>query len=132
MRRDLISTMQGQPKSDALQALFWREEILQVMFWLRGEGLGERVNWALLERFLDVDASIGIRYVERFVDEGYLAEQGGWFMLTEKGAEEGKRIFGEEFADITRPAHGECGPDCWCHASTEEAEACLAERAFHS
>lgn len=102
------------------------------MFWLRGERLGERVSWPLLERFLDVDASIGIRHVERLVDEGYLAEQDGWFMLTGKGAEEGKRIFGEEFADITRPAHGECGPDCWCHASTEEAEACLAERAFHS
>jgi hypothetical protein len=128
----VVYLLNARPAKIRRPPLFWHEEILQVMFWLRGEGLGERVNWPLLERFLDVDASIGIRYVERLVDEGYLAEQDGWFVLTEKGAEEGKRIFGEEFADITRPAHGECGPDCWCHASTEEAEACLAERAAHS
>lgn len=123
--------MLEQPKSEALQALYWREEILQAMFWLRGEGLGESVDLALLERFLELDASTGTKYVERLVDEGYLTEQDGWFKLTDKGAEEGKRTFVEEFADITRPAHGECGPDCWCHASPEEAQACFDERAAH-
>jgi hypothetical protein len=122
-----------QPKTEALQALYWRDEILQAMFWLRGEGLGERVNWPLLERFLGVDAEVGTKFLRRLVDDGYLHEDDGWFMLTDRGAEEGKRIFGEEFADLTRPAHGECGPDCWCHASPEEAEACFAERiAAHS
>lgn len=121
--------MSGQPKSSSLQALYWREEILQVMFWLRGEGLGERVNWPLLERFLGVDAGVGTSYLQRLVADGYLAEQEGWFELTEKGVEEGKHFFAEEFADITRPAHGECGPECWCHASPDEAEACQAERA---
>lgn len=123
--------MEEQPKSEALQALYWREEILQAMFWLRGEGLGEHVNWALLERFLDLSSGNGTKFVLRLVEEGYLAEDGGWFSLTAKGVEEGKRIFAEEFADITRPAHGECGPDCWCHASPEEAQACFEERAAH-
>ena len=27
-----------------LDELFWRDEILQAMFWLRGEGLAERVT----------------------------------------------------------------------------------------
>jgi hypothetical protein len=123
--------MEEQPKTEALQALYWREEILQAMFWLRGEGLGERVDWALLERFLDLSSGNGTKFVLRLVEEGYLAEDRGWFSLTAKGGEEGKRIFAEEFADITRPAHGECGPDCWCHASPEEAQACFEERAAH-
>jgi hypothetical protein len=118
-----------QPKSDALRALYWREEILQVLFWLRGEGLGERANWPMIERFLGVEASIGTAYLDRLVEEGFLATEDGWFMLTAKGIEEGGRIFSAEFADLTRPAHGECGPECWCHSSPDEAEACVAERA---
>jgi len=57
-----------------------------------------------------------------------VAKEDGWFMLTEKGVEEGSRIFSDQFPDFTRPAQGECGPDCWCHVSPDEAEACLAER----
>jgi hypothetical protein len=121
--------MAAQPKSDALRALYWREEILQVMFWLRGEGLGERVNWRTIERFLGVAVRIGSAYLDRLVEEGFLTTEGDWFMLTPKGVEEGGRIFSEEFADLTRPGHGQCGPDCWCHSSPDEAEACLAERA---
>jgi hypothetical protein len=117
-----------QPKSDALRALYWREEILQFMFWLRGEGLGERANWRTLERFLGGESRIGTAYLDRLVDEGFLAKEDGWFMLTEKGVGEGGRIFSDQFADLTRPAHGECGPECWCHVSPDEAEACLAER----
>ena len=121
--------MAVQPKSNALRALYWREEILQVMFWLRGEGLGERANWSTIERFLGVETRTGTAYLDRLVAEGFLATQDGWFMLTAKGIEEGGRIFSEEFADLTRPAHGQCGPECWCHSSPDEAEACLAERA---
>ena len=33
-----MSTSAASPKSDALAALYWRSEILQVMYWLRGEG----------------------------------------------------------------------------------------------
>jgi predicted transcriptional regulator len=117
------------PKSEALRALFWRDEILQVMFWLKGEGLGETVDPAVIERFLGVDASIGVRYLDRLVDEGLLdRSEDGAYRLTEKGETLGARGFAEEFSGLTRPAHGECGPDCWCHASPEEAEACAAER----
>ena len=46
--------MSVEPKSETLRALYWRDEILQVMFWLRGEGFGEQVDPHLLERFLGV------------------------------------------------------------------------------
>ena len=118
-----------QPKSDALRALYWRDEILQMMFWIKGEGFGEQVDPVVLERFLGVEAAIGLQYLDRLVDEGLLSRTpGGLYELTDRGHEYGARVFADEFAELTRPAHGECGPDCWCHASPEEAEACAAER----
>lgn len=117
------------PKSPALQRLYWRDEILQVMFWIQGEGLGEEVDAPTLERFLGVDASIGALALERLVDDGLLERPATErYRLSAQGLEHGGRIFAEEFADLTRPGHGECGADCWCHASTDEAEACFAER----
>jgi len=116
------------PKSEALRALYWRSEILQVMYWLRGEGLGEVADAQLLERFLGVEADIGVSYLDRLVLDGYLDLVPGGYVLSEMGLQEGKTEFALSFADLTRPAHGECSADCWCHNSVEEAAACAAER----
>ncbi len=118
-----------EPKSDALRALYWRDEILQLMFWIQGEGLGDRIDPGLLERFLGVDAQVGIRYLDRLVTEELLScDAEGLYQLTEDGHRHGARVFADEFADLTQPGHGECGADCWCHASSEEAETCFAGR----
>ncbi len=109
--------------------MYWRSEILQVMYWLRGEGLGEVVDAALLERFLGVDASVGVGYLELLVAEGYLDHVPDGYVLSAAGLVEGKTEFALSFADLTRPSHGECSADCWCHNSVEEAVACAAERA---
>lgn len=116
------------PKSEALRALFWRSEILQVMFWLRGEGLGDVVTPRLMERFLGVGAEVGVTYLDRLVDEGYLERTETGFTLSPQGTEEGAAEFASSFADLTRPTHGECSADCWCHASPDEADACAAAR----
>ncbi len=116
------------PKSAALRELYWRSEILQVMYWLRGEGLGEVVDAPLLERFLGVDAEIGVGYLDRLVIDGYLDRVPAGYALSPAGLAEGKTEFALSFADLTRPAHGECSADCWCHNSVEEAIACSAER----
>ncbi len=120
------------PKSEALRILYWRSEILQVMYWLRGEGLGDVVDAALLERFLGVEADLGVGYLERLVLDGYLKRSGNGYVLSDVGLAEGKTEFAFSFADLTRPAHGECSADCWCHNSVEEAIACAAERATRS
>jgi hypothetical protein len=117
------------PKSDALRALYWRSEILQVMYWLRGEGLGDVVDAPLLERFLGVEASVGVRYLDRLVEDGYLDRLPEGYVMSESGLAEGKTEFALSFADLTRPTHGECSADCWCQNSAEEALACAAERA---
>lgn len=116
------------PKSEALQALYWRSEILQVMYWLRGEGLGDVADAELIERFLGVHATVGIGYLDRLADEGYVERTGDGYVLSEVGLAEGKTEFALSFADMTRPAHGECSADCWCHNSVEESIACAAER----
>lgn len=117
------------PKSEALRAMFWRSEILQVMYWLRGEGLGEVVDAVLLERFLGVEAEVGVGYLDRLVRDGYVEPVPGGYVMSAVGLEEGKTEFALSFADLTRPTHGECSADCWCKNSVEEAVACAAERA---
>ena len=109
--------------------MYWRSEILQVMYWLRGEGLGEVVDSDLLERFLGVESQLGLGYLEKLVEDGYLERVTSGFVLSPIGLAEGKTEFALSFADLTRPAHGECSADCWCHNSVEEAIACAAERA---
>ncbi len=117
------------PKSEALQALYWRSEILQVMYWLRGEGFGDQIDASLLERFLGVDAEIGVQYLDRLVEENYVERAGDRYALSELGRREGALEFATSFSELTRPTHGECSADCWCHNSPEEAAACQAERA---
>ncbi len=117
------------PKSEALKALYWRSEILQVMFWLRGEGFGDQIDAVLLERFLGVDAAIGVQYLDRLVEEGFVERVGDRYALSEMGRREGALELATSFSELTRPTHGECSADCWCHNSPDEAAACQAERA---
>lgn len=127
-----MSTRVPQPKSESLRKLYWRDEILQVLFWMEGEGLGDTADIRTLERFLGVDADVIAAYLDVLVDEDHLTrDERGQIRLSQRGREDGARIFAEEFADLTRPSHGECGPDCWCHSSPEEAEACVEERLAH-
>ena len=117
------------PKSESLRDLYWRIEILQVMYWLRGEGFGDVIDPPLLERFLGVDADIGVQYLDNLVVEGYLEAVDERYTLSEMGLREGGLEFASSFEELTRPTHGECSDDCWCHNSPEEAEACAKERA---
>ena len=117
---------------DELEALRIRDEVLQAMYWMRSEGLADAPAAAELARFLAVPAGTLAPYLERFVLDGYLERAGDGYMLSERGEEAGRRTFAEEFADLTRPTHGECDEDCWCHESPEEAARCLEERAGHA
>lgn len=121
------------PKSQALKEMFWRSEILQVIYWLRGEqfGLGpsrDQVDPVMLERFLGVDPDVSVQYLDLLVDRGDLEREGNLYRLSEDGVKEGALEFAASWSDLTRPTHGECSADCWCHNSPEEAAACQQER----
>ena len=111
-----------------LDALRIREEVLQAMYWMAGEGLADSPTADELSRFLAVPAATLAVYLERFVRDRYLERAGDGFRMTPKGEALGKRSFADEFAGLTGQAHGECDEDCWCHESPEEAARCLEER----
>ncbi len=111
-----------------LEALRVRDEVLQAMYWMAAEGLGDASTPEELARFLAVPSATLTPYLERFNEDGYLESEDGRYRLTPTGEKLGKRTFAEEFADLTRPTHGECDEDCWCHDSPEEAARCLEER----
>ena len=116
---------------DELEALRIRDEVLQAMYWMRSEGLADAPSAAELARFLAVPAGTLAPYLERFAADGDITRKGEGYRLTAQGEAAGKRTFADEFADLTRPTHGECDDDCWCHDSPEEAARCLEERAGH-
>lgn len=117
------------PDDPALRALFWRDEILQVMYWLSGENLSNDVTGAELSRFLDHDGGELDSALSRLAQDGHVRQgQDGRYSLTDAGAQRGRRGFEDEFSGMFNQAHGECGADCWCHRSSEDARSCLEER----
>jgi hypothetical protein len=120
---------------EALDDLYRRDEILQALYWMQGEGLAEAASAADLARFLVADEAAVGEVLMRLAEEGYVERAGDnalfhsralpfSYRLTPLGLDEGGRSFRDEFADYTRPAHGECGPGCWCKDPEHEGEAC--------
>ncbi len=116
---------------DELEALKIRDEVLQAMYWMHAEGLSEAPSSVELSRFVGVPPEMLEVFLTRLVIDGDLEPAFGGYALTERGQEHGKRSFADEFADLTRPTHGECDEDCWCHDSPEEAAKCLEDRVGH-
>ncbi len=113
----------GKNGYSALDALFWRDEVLQVMFWMRGEGLGDSCTPEALASFLATDAGSLAETLDRMVVEEYLRIDDRAYSLTDRGRQEGARLFAEEFGGLTQQAHGECNnPSCACQ--TQGPEAC--------
>jgi hypothetical protein len=109
---------------DPAEAVRRRDEILQVMFWLRGEGLAEAAGVAELGRFLDPSSATELASDLRRMMEAGLVEGVGndSYRLTTRGREEGGRRFSDEFSDYVHHGHGACSdPDCDCHALGPEA-----------
>jgi hypothetical protein len=116
---------------DELEVLRVRDEVLQAMYWMRAEGIADAPSAGELARFLAVPPETLGPFLDRFVADGLLEREGPVIRLTADGERLGKRAFADEFADMTKPGHGECDDDCWCHESPEEAARCLEERTGH-
>ena len=114
-----------------LERLRIRDEVLQALYWMRSEGIADAPPAAELARFLAVPRATLEPYLESFAGDGLLERAGEGWRLSAEGEQAGKRAFADEFADMTRPTHGECDDDCWCHDSPEEAARCLEERRGH-
>ena len=95
---------------DPVAGLERRDEVLQVMFWLHGEGFGPDIATADILRFVD-DASAVDVVLARLVEDGFVeAVDSRGYRFTRIGLEEGHRRFMDEFEPyLARSAHGECG-----------------------
>lgn len=113
--------------SDGAGSLGAQDEILQVMFWLRGEQLAADVAAADLTRFVGLTELEIDGVLERLAATGLVRPVAGAgsprYALTDQGAREGGRRFADEFSDLTKPGHGECGdPDCDCQQTGNAAD----------
>lgn len=120
-------------RPDPVDRLRRRDEILQVLFWLEGEGFLTDMTEEGVARFLPWPARRIRAGLEDLVDTGFAAADDDAgdrraYRLTEVGRREGGRRFVEEFAPmLSRNTHagGEChDPDCACHEDPLGAAAC--------
>lgn len=109
--------------SDPAEPIRRRDELLQVMYWMRGEGLGDVVTSEQVGRLLvDTPEPLLMADLRSLCEAGLAEPVGGGYRLTEAGAREGARRFQEAFADFTRPGHGACSdPACDCHTLGPDA-----------
>ena len=106
---------------DPADAIRRRDEILQVMFWMRGEGLADAAGPAELAVFLNEDALAAD--LAALAASGLLDEVGdGRYRLSDHGRGEAGRRFHEEFEELMHQGHGACSdPNCDCHTLGPEA-----------
>ncbi len=108
-----------------LEALRQRDEIMQVLYWMEGEGLAADVRPTDLLPFIEGgEEAIGAQ-LEALRRLGYVEQTGneaGRYRLSVVGRQEGRRRFVEEFTPLLRQGHGECNdPDCECHTTGDPA-----------
>ena len=108
---------------DEQPSIYWQDEILQVMYWMRGEGFGEQIKIAQLKKFLDASEEILIANLSELEKKNLVnSDLSDLYELTETGVKEGGRRFADEFEGMTKQGHYECDdPDCDCHSG----EPCL-------
>ena len=117
------------PKSEQLRVLYWRSEILQVVYWLHGEGLGDVVDLDLIGTYLGLDGHENLStYLDLLVADGSLVRDGDWYALSGRSMAAGEAELATAFTDLVHPVLSECNDECWCQTSAAEAEACARSR----
>ncbi len=108
---DLVTT-------DEKPSLFWQDEILQVMFWMRGEGFAVKSSIADLKKFLDASEAVLTANLTELEKKGLIEfDFSDTYELTDTGVKEGGRRFADEFDGMLKQGHYECDdPDCDCHS----------------
>ncbi|MGI8777539.1 MAG: hypothetical protein ACR2LJ_09170 [Acidimicrobiales bacterium] len=118
--------MSSIPKSDALRNLYWRSEILRVMYWLRGEGMGDLVDVAMLRSYLDIGTDECRTQFDGLVEDRSVVVDGEWYAISPEGLAQGEAEYATLFSDLARPVSGPCSDECWCRLSSDEEAACSA------
>ena len=118
--------------NNAVDSLFWREEILQVLYWMDGEGLADAVPFNRLMVLLNTTPGNLLLHLQKNIEAGYLkteddeVSENSFVQLTLAGKKEAGSIFRNAFEGMQKGGHGECGPDCeFCYHEGEKLEDCV-------
>jgi hypothetical protein len=101
-----------------------RDEVLELLYWLEGEGIAGSATLAGMARFLTCAEEELARTLDALSSRGDVALDPATaeYRLTPQGRREGARRFAEEFAPLLGRGHGECNdPDCDCLHEGPEA-----------
>lgn len=123
----------GDAGTGGYDELFWRDEVMEAMYWMLGEGIEDAVAPADLRGFLDAPPGVVERTFETLADSGHLRPTDGGYVFSDRGDREAARRFADDFADIQGfdEAHNDCGPDCWCHDADHAREPCPSDEHEH-
>lgn len=116
-----------------LRALFWKDEILQILYWMSGEGLGNEVPIIQVQSLLNTNSANLHYHISKLVKEGVLTassptiENGTLISLASGVKKEAGRRFSDAFQGYQKAGHGECGPDCeFCYGPNgQKLENCV-------
>ena len=105
--------------NEELNHLFWKDEILQVLYWMWGEGLGKKVSVGELKALLNTQEENLHTHLNILVADGYLnsietTEADTKYELSDMGRKEGGQRFAGAFQGLQKAGHGECSADCDC------------------
>ncbi len=110
-----------------------RDEVLEVLYWLEGEGIPGAATIAGMARFLtrtedEVREVLTVLMARGDIEPSTDSE----YRLTDTGRREAGRRFAEQFAGMTGQGHGECNdPTCDCHTNPAGAAECHAHKHSH-
>lgn len=94
------------------------DELLEVLYWMQGEGFAEEATVERLSRFLTYPRTDIVLLLDRLVARGDVDVTHGEqvrYQLTSVGKREAGRRFQEAFAPLLSQGHGECNdPECDC------------------
>jgi len=126
--------MKEQIEKSPLRALFWKDEILQVLYWMKGEGFGKEVTLQQVVPLLASNQANLEWHMNKLAKDGFLTKEKGLFQLTEMGNKEAGRRFSDAFSGLQKAGHGECGPDCeFCYGTDGvKLENCVHNCASHN
>ena len=109
-----------------------RDELLELLYWLEGEGFDSDATLGRLARFLTYPEHDVQHTLDRLIERGEVRQEGDGdprYRLTEPGRREAARRFAEEFAPLLSQGHGECNdPAGECHTDPTAAVECHARR----
>jgi hypothetical protein len=107
-----------------LRALFWKDEILQIMYWMDGEGFGETVPASQILALLNTNEANLFFHLEKMIKDEVLEcednqiGKGSMVGLSDDSKKEAGKRFAEAFQGYQKAGHGECGPDCeFCYGT---------------